>query len=469
MKLTTAQRDRVAGTLLATAAGDALGAPYEFGPPLPADADVAMAGGGSFGWEPGEWTDDTSMAVAIAELTATGRDLRDETTLDALAVRWADWARTAKDVGNQTRQVLAVRTPSAASVGQAAADLHARTHHTGGNGSLMRTAPVALAYLDDPDTLATVARAVSTLTHPDPDAGDACVLWCLAIRHAVLTGELDVRVGSASLPPERAAVWRGRIEIAERSTPADFSRNGWVVEAFQAAWCAIATTPLTDRASHLQAGLEAAVRGGRDADTVAAIAGGLLGAAHGASSVPAAWRRVLHGWPGLRARDLVQLGLGTAGGEWRHPDYSGYAAPTLVRHPHDDGVWLGGVAALGDLPPGVDAVVSLCRIDPAVIPATVADSNRLEVWLIDALEPEENENLPFVVADTVDAIRQLRDEGHTVLLHCVQAHTRTPLVAAAYGAAIRGVPLDTALADVVAVLPRAGVERVRILLHRATS
>ena len=74
--LTGAQLDRAAGVLLGTGCGDALGAGYEFGPPLADDVTVGMVGGGPFGWAPGEWTDDTSMAVAIAEVTATGADLR---------------------------------------------------------------------------------------------------------------------------------------------------------------------------------------------------------------------------------------------------------------------------------------------------------------------------------------------------------------------------------------------------------
>ena len=62
-----------------------------------------MVGGGSFGWAPGEWTDDTSMAIAIAEVAATGADLRDDAAQDAIVERWYGWSRTAKDVGNQTR------------------------------------------------------------------------------------------------------------------------------------------------------------------------------------------------------------------------------------------------------------------------------------------------------------------------------------------------------------------------------
>ncbi len=193
----TSYNDRVEGVLLATAAGDALGAPYEFKPPRGPELEVAMVGGG--GWEPGEWTDDTSMAIAIAEVAATGADLRDASAQDAIVQRWYEWSRTAKDVGIQTGSVLTAAARdgviTAASARAESAKLHERTGRTAGNGSLMRTAPVALAYLDDEDAMVEAARAISELTHFDPDAGDACVLWCSAIRHAVLTGELDVRIG----------------------------------------------------------------------------------------------------------------------------------------------------------------------------------------------------------------------------------------------------------------------------------
>ena len=112
LHLTTARSERAAGVLLAMAAGDALGAGYEFGPPLADDVDVRMAGGGSFGWAPGEWTDDTSMAVAIAEVSAEGFDLRSTGAQDRIAARWIDWAADAADVGIQTRQVLSA--PAAA-------------------------------------------------------------------------------------------------------------------------------------------------------------------------------------------------------------------------------------------------------------------------------------------------------------------------------------------------------------------
>ena len=103
----TSYNDRVEGVLLATAAGDALGAPYEFKPPRGPELEVAMVGGA--GWEPGEWTDDTSMAIAIAEVAAQGADLLDESAQDAIVQRWLEWSRVAKDIGIQTGSVLAGR------------------------------------------------------------------------------------------------------------------------------------------------------------------------------------------------------------------------------------------------------------------------------------------------------------------------------------------------------------------------
>ncbi len=466
MILTSAQLDRAAGVILGMACGDALGAGYEFGPPLPDDTDVTMKGGGGFGWAPGEWTDDTSMAIPIARAIASGRDLRDEAVLDDIVDQWVRWAKTAPDVGVQLSAVLRNTAPTAAAIRVVARDHHERYGRSAGNGSLMRTAPVALAYLDDPDTLATVARAISDLTHFEEDAGDACVLWCLAIRHAVLTGELDVRIGLPALPPERRALWVSRIEGAEMFPPSHFARNGWVVEAFQGAWSStverlIVTCTGDVPADHLRQSLERAVRGGRDTDTVAAIAGGLLGAVWGASAVPAEWRRAVHGWPALSGAQLVRLGLQAVNpgiGERRWPnskrvDYSTYGnISELARHPHDAGVWLGGVGNLDHLPAEVTAVVSLCRVGTEQVPAGL---EHVEVWLIDEKDPAQNPNLTFVLWDTADAVAALRAEGHIVFLHCVQAISRTPTIAALYSARHLDIPIETALPDVTRVLPLA--------------
>ena len=85
------------------------------------------------------------------------------------------------------------------------------------------------------------------------------------------------------------------------------------MHALQAAWWAI-THAAASGPEHLQQALELAVRAGGDTDTTAAIAGGLLGARWGASAVPARWQQMLHGWPGYRTSDLIDLALATASG-----------------------------------------------------------------------------------------------------------------------------------------------------------
>lgn len=461
MKLSPAQLDRACGALLGTAAGDALGAPYEFGPPRGPELEVAMVGGGGFGWEPGEWTDDTSMAIVIAEVAASDVDLREEPALDTIVKRWHQWAQRAKDVGIQTRSVLSQAGQggiTALKAREESARLHNLTGRTAGNGSLMRTAPVALAFLDDEDALAEAARTVSELTHYDPEAGDACVLWCLAIRNAVLTGELNVRIGLRHLEVERRTLWAGRIHQADLMHPAEFTNNGWVVEALQAAWSAISTTavpqddPVTGvfRVDHLRLALDAAVRGGNDTDTVAAIAGGLLGATYGASAVPSDWRRLLHGWPGLQSRDLVALATSIVKADRAFRDEPFWVPP--VRHPHDDGVWLGDLSALQNVPAGVDVIVSLCRVNDDDLPAGV---EQIDVRLLDDVGADSNPNLDFVLTDTVRLIEQLRSERRSVLLHCLTGQSRTPTVAALYGARRQGIKGALALQQVNSELPGA--------------
>jgi ADP-ribosyl-[dinitrogen reductase] hydrolase len=462
MKLTAAQQDRAIGAVVGTAAGDALGAGYEFGPPLEDSTVVEMKGGGTFRWAPGEWTDDTSMSVPILRALADGRDLAAEATQDGVVAEWAAWATKAADVGIQTRQVLAgLASLTAAAARESARRVHDATGRSGGNGSLMRTAPVALGYLDDgrEQALADVARALSGLTHFEGDAGDACVLWCLAIRHAVRTGVVDARVGLPLLPPDRQARWSDLLDDAETRAPRDFARNGWVVEALQAAWSSIT------RGDGFVDVVERAVRGGRDTDTVAAIAGALAGAGRGVSGIPFRWMRVLHGWPGLRAADLSRLAvLATTSGRddrdgWpsgKVLSYARFGDPGKpVRHPFDDGVWLGGAASLADLPPDVDAVVSLCRLGVAQVPASIAATDQYVSRLIDSEDPADNLFLDEVLFDAANAVATLRAEGKVVFLHCVQAQRRTPAVAALYVAWFRGAGYGEAWEAVAAVLPAA--------------
>lgn len=470
MHLSTAQTDRAAGVLLTTAAGDALGVPYEFDSP-PVAAELAeMKGGGLGNFAPGEWSDDTSMAVAIAEVAATGADLTTPDALDAIASGFLRWFNDGPpDIGIQTSAVLngtAARTsagePGIAEVMRQEAAAYSRQHpRSAGNGALMRTAVVALAHLDDRERLARAVRLVAELTHADALAGDSCVLWCEAIRVAVLEARIDILAGLDLLPDERREQWASWLDEALTRPPGDFRPNGFTVTALQAAVAAIASTPLGEpfECLRLQDALHAAVRIGDDTDTVAAIAGGLLGARWGASAVPWRWRRAVHGWPGLDGRDLISLAtLAAQGGAvdslgWPAGDVVDYEEPvsgTPVPHPHDEAVLLGTHATHDH---DVTAVVAACRVgrrQPSFGTAKVMVESRL----VDSDDPAANPNLGFVLYDAADAVRGLRAEGHTVLLHCVAGEQRTPSIAVAYSVLL-GHDADDARAVVLRALPRA--------------
>ncbi|HHC07816.1 MAG TPA: hypothetical protein ENK55_03770, partial [Actinobacteria bacterium] len=280
----------------------ALGAGYESGPPVV--GPVVMKGGGPFGWEPGEWTDDTQMAICIAEEAATG-----DFDLVSLGDRFIAWAREARNVGNQTRAVLS-QARNGGDLPRLAADYHrAHPERSAGNGSLMRTAAVALVPSDDP---ARLAAEVSALTHADPRAVDACILWTLAVRRSMEAGELvALEECLDALASERRDDWAGIIEQAEVEPPSHFVPNGYVVTALQAAWSSIVHTRQYD--DPFGVALEAAVSIGDDTDTIAAIAGSLLGAAYGAAVIDPRWLEVLHGWPGLDAEGLRSLARKAAG------------------------------------------------------------------------------------------------------------------------------------------------------------
>ncbi|MDN5899934.1 MAG: ADP-ribosylglycohydrolase family protein [Brachybacterium sp.] len=324
--LSPAQRQRAIGAVVAAAAGDALGAPYEFQPPMPDSEDIDMIGGGVLDWQVGEWTDDTAMAIVVLEASlaaSDGHDLRVETAQNHIAREWYSWSLGTPDIGTLTSQVVRTAADLAREDGHyaprakdfriAAATAHEQLPASAGNGSLMRAHVTVLPYLLSCEEDAVEAMtAVCRLTHVHPDTIEANILWGLAVRHAILTGEIDVRVGLGQLPADRRAVWLERIEEAELSTPVMFRRNGWVVGAFQAAWAAIAgVSPIPEgkfaQRDALGTALRSAVRAGYDTDTVACITGALMGAALGPKAVLPEWRRMLFGWPSYEVDELYGL------------------------------------------------------------------------------------------------------------------------------------------------------------------
>lgn len=306
------ENDRAVGALLGAACGDALGVPYEFGPVLAAHQVPRMIGGGLGPYAPGEYSDDTQMAVCVAHALRDHDDPLSPEALRRTADGFLEWANGgATDIGNQTRAVMrdsgdAFRRPEVAEVmTRVSAQRFEDGVPSAGNGSLMRTGPLALAYLDDPAGLAVAADRYSRLTHGDPLASEACVLWCEGVRHAVVHGDTGgVRAGLELLAPERRGEWAAWLDEAEARPPHWFHNNGFVVSALQAAWSAVAHEP-----DGFVPALRAAVRAGNDTDTVAAIAGALLGARWGAAAIPAEYLEAVHGWPGYRADGLADLAL----------------------------------------------------------------------------------------------------------------------------------------------------------------
>ena len=488
VKPDVATTDRAVGAVLASAAGDAMGAPYEFAGPDPA-APCTLEGGGGFRWEPGEWTDDTQMALAVLTVLAAGET--DPGEIGEAMLRW--FASRPRDVGNQTRAVLADAARHRVSTAEAAASFQRRSPHAAGNGALMRTGPVALAAIGDRPAVARLATDVAGLTHPHPDSVEACVLWSLAIERAIRTARPDVtfdwvgavRAGLDHVDPARHAVWNERIDAASGQEPSGFHRtNGWVVGAFQAAIASITSTADTAHRApcdHLTAALRAASRAGGDTDTVAAIAGALLGARWGATAVPLSWRRILHGRrtydaAHLSAADLDAMArLALRGGR---PDGSGWPGVAhmdygrmTARFVELDGAWFGNTAGIpAAVSDGATVIVSLCRMGTSDVPE---GGEHHRVGLVDTTAGD-NPNAAFVLLDTARTIGDVVASGGRAFTHCAYAEHRAPSVAAAYlmtrgadaesaigraGASLGGAPtpfLRQALAEVERILQVAG-------------
>ncbi len=318
--------NRPCNVLLVSAMGDALGVPYESMPPT-TDDQLVMSGGGLGNFAPAEYSDDTSMAVAIA-LAAADHDLRTDDGLRAVAGQFLSWlASEPGDVGIQTRHVLHHARRSGdplAGMRDAAAGWTERNRNgSAGNGALMRTAILGVLPYGR-DEIAAVTADVAALTHPDRDAVASCILWTEAVRLAWTENRLDILSGLDLLGPGERDRWTGIIRDAQAAPPS--SGYGWTVRCLQAAWWAATSAPDTVGA------LEHAVRLGDDTDTVAATVGGLLGAlSRDVGDLPSGWFAV-HGWPALDASGLVDL----AGRVARGPTLAGtepepVAAPVARR------------------------------------------------------------------------------------------------------------------------------------------
>ena len=176
-------------------------------------------------WKKGEYTDDTQMALLIAESLLQGKGFQ----ASDLAERFQTWARTAKDVGIQTRTVVNmagyVRDPEGCSSQYHAA----HPDSSAGNGAVMRCAPVALFCLDSIDRLVELSRATARVTHYDAKAQSSCVILNACIQAAICRGIRDGRVEAIALLKETERPAWHRLEQIEVYKEDDIKSSGYTV------------------------------------------------------------------------------------------------------------------------------------------------------------------------------------------------------------------------------------------------
>ncbi|MFX1475181.1 MAG: ADP-ribosylglycohydrolase family protein [Promethearchaeota archaeon] len=284
--------ERYRGALLGLAVGDALGTTLEFRVPGSFEPISDMVGGGPFELEPGQWTDDTSLALCLAESLVETQGFDPVDQLERY-LHWYDTGYMSStgyrfDVGNTTRQALehfrCTRDPQSGPTDPRRA----------GNGSIMRLAPVPMFYAQDLEVAIKVSGESSRTTHGTAAAVDACRYF-----GALLTGALNgvskqlllaEHYGPPGyweanpLVPEIDAIARGSFKHKQ---PPDIRGTGYVVDSLEAALWAF------HHSNTFRDGALRAVNLGSDADTTGAVYGQLAGAFYGESAIPEGWRAKL--------------------------------------------------------------------------------------------------------------------------------------------------------------------------------
>lgn len=284
--------ERYRGCLLGLAAGDALGAAIEFQSPGTFQPVEDITGGGNFNLKPGEWTDDTSLALCLAEsLIECGFDPKDQMN------RYLRWYRQGYlstkghcfDIGNTTRAALErfERTGNPFS-GQ-------RHENSAGNGSIMRLAPVPMLFANQPEEAVEKSGLSSTTTHSAPVCVNAC-RYMGGILTGIFNGASKDEVLSPMYSPipgywETQPINHSLAEVAsgsfKRKQPPEIIGSGYVVKSLEAALWAFYNS------SSFEEGCLKAANLGDDADTTAAVYGQIAGAYYGENSIPERWRKKL--------------------------------------------------------------------------------------------------------------------------------------------------------------------------------
>lgn len=278
--------DRARGCLLGLAAGDAVGTTVEFKPRGSFTPLTDMVGGGPFGLQPGQWTDDTSMALCLGYSLdeCDGFDAHDQ------MMRYVRWWQEGYLSSTGRCFDIGVTVSGALSKFQRTGDpfAGATDPRTAGNGCIMRLAPIALFYYPDINAAERYAAESARTTHGATECLDASRLLArMLVRALAGAAKAKILTDAAATftgAPKLVAIARGAYRD---KPPSQIRGSGYVVDCLEAAlWCFTRTETFRD-AVLLAANL------GDDADTTAAVCGQLAGAYYGASGIPADWQAKL--------------------------------------------------------------------------------------------------------------------------------------------------------------------------------
>lgn len=425
-------RQKVTGMALGAAVGDALGAPFEFGPPgqyakhFPTPrygSHTEMIGGGSFNWKAGEFTDDTQMALTLTDsLLRNGHLNRHD-----IWTNWATWSTSAPDVGTTTARGLTGTSP-----GESAADHFNNGWRAAGNGAVMRTYPIALFGYGKHLELSAVmemARTQALLTHGDPEAS-----WVPAVVSGLLFGLLHDSTIDDALSHAMDNIPDNERQILVKAASPDHDPRTTMLSNGSAWGCfADALWSIRQTTSYTQA-VTAAIDIGGDTDTVACVAGAIAGTMYGVQSIPARWTNTLNGWaitgqPQRSTRteflrnDITSAAYALAGlPDSKSTVSESSAGPTQVA----PGLYAASLPGARTADKSF-AVVSLCATGSAFQDF----AQHREFFIIDDLG-NVNPHLAEVVTEAVETIEEFRNEGFKVLVHCHGGRSRTGLILASW-------------------------------------
>ena len=449
-------KGRVVGAMVGLAVGDALGVPVEFEPRSARVADPVrdMRGGGTWKLERGTWSDDTSLALCLAEsIVEKGFDPEDS---GKRSLAWMDdglWTARGEvfDVGGATRRALGkIRS------GMPAVLAGGRDENDNGNGSLMRMLPASIwlgASAEGARFRAIAAFSATTHGHPRSILG--CWLHCL-VAGALLRGEAPKDAYTAAMV--EAGSLLGSLPASVRAEAGAYSRildgklpslpigavrgSGYVVHCLEAAlWC---LTTTADFASCVLA----AVNLGEDADTTGAVAGGLAGLAYGSSAIPADWVAALAREAEIEAlagrlASLVRTPAPLPRSYWVLPGKllaGGYPVWGVAGQDEGEGDFVSHL-----LGAGVDAFLDLTMAGENAGGGYPALPGRRSVPMVDISADAEALHRALVELDALLAA------GRTVYVHCLGGFGRTGMVVGSY------------LVDKGLVPPQEAVALIRVL------